>query len=146
MGAHNFFGKYCWLLFSSLLLMCPSYGQGLAEVVADPAVEKLMATRLAQRQASGGKIPGYRILLSYSGSRAAAERQAEEARLHYMGQYDIVVMYDEPNFKVYLGEYRQRWEADVVLREVQKQYRGARVIPDRIRLPLLLPPVPPGSE
>jgi len=146
MGANNFFGKYCWLLLSSLLLMCPSYGQGLAEVVADPAVEKLMATRLAQRQASGGKIPGYRILLSYSGSRAAAERQAEEARLHYMGQYDIVVMYDEPNFKVYLGEYRQRWEADVVLREVQKQYRGARVIPDRIRLPLLLPPVPPGSE
>jgi len=146
MGANNFFGKYCWLLLSSLLLMCPSYGQGLAEVVADPAVEKLMATRLAQRQASGGKIPGYRILLSYSGSRAAAERQAEEARLHYMGQYDIVVMYDEPNFKVYLGEYRQRWEADVVLREVQKHYRGARVIPDRIRLPLLLPPVPPGSE
>jgi hypothetical protein len=63
-----------------------------------------------------------------------------------MGKYDIVTMYDEPNFKVYLGEYRHRWEADAALREVQKQYRGARVIPDRIRLPLLLPPVPPGTE
>lgn len=146
MGASKIFGKRSWLLMGLLLLTGTTFGQGSVEVIADPAVEKLMATRLAQRQASGGKIPGYRILLAYSGSRATAERQAEEARLHYMGKYDIVVMYDEPNFKVYLGEYRQRWEADVVLREVQKQYRGARVIPDRIRLPLLLPPVPPGTE
>lgn len=146
MGASNIFGKRSWLLIGLLLLTGTTFGQGSVEVIADPAVEKLMATRMAQRQASGGKIPGYRILLAYSGSRATAERQAEEARLYYMGKFDIVVMYDEPNFKVYLGEYRQRWEADVVLREVQKQYRGARVIPDRIRLPLLLPPVPPGAE
>lgn len=146
MGASNIFGKRRWLLIGLLLVTGTTFGQGSVEVIADPAVEKLMATRLAQRQASGGKIPGYRILLAYSGSRATAERQAEEARLYYMGKFDIVVMYDEPNFKVYLGEYRQRWEADVVLREVQKQYRGARVIPDRIRLPLLLPPVPPGAE
>ena len=146
MGASNIFGKRSWLLIGLLLLTGTTFGQGSVEVIADPAVEKLMATRLAQRQASGGKIPGYRILLAYSGSRATPDRQAEEARLYYMGKFDIVVMYDEPNFKVYLGEYRQRWEADVVLREVQKQYRGARVIPDRIRLPLLLPPVPPGAE
>jgi hypothetical protein len=146
MGASKIIRKRGVLLLCMWLLAGTAFGQGAAEVISDPGVERLMASRLAQRQASGGKIPGYRILLSYSGSRATAERQAEEARLHYMGKYDIVVMYDEPNFKVYLGEYRQRWEADVVLREVQKQFRGARVIPDRIRLPLLAPPVPPASE
>jgi hypothetical protein len=146
MGASKIIRKSGVLLLCMWLLTGSAFGQGAAEVISDPGVERLMATRLAQRQASGGKIPGYRILLSYSGSRATAERQAEEARLFYMGKYDIIVMYDEPNFKVYLGEYRQRWEADVVLREVQKQFRGARVIPDRIRLPLLTPPVPPGSE
>jgi hypothetical protein len=146
MGASNVIQKCGVLLLCMRLLTGSAFGQGSAEVISDPGVERLMASRLAQRQASGGKIPGYRILLSYSGSRATAERQAEEARLFYMGKYDIIVMYDEPNFKVYLGEYRQRWEADVVLREVQKQFRGARVIPDRIRLPLLAPPVPQGSE
>lgn len=146
MDASKIFRKVGLLLWLTLLFSATAFAQGSAEVISDPAVEKLMAARLAQRQASGGKIPGFRILLAYSGSRATAERQAEEARLHYMGKYDIVTMYDEPNFKVYLGEYRHRWEADMVLREVQKQYRGARVIPDRIRLPLLLPPVPPGTE
>lgn len=146
MAANNIFWTSRFLLLVGMLAVAgQASGQGSAEVIADPAVERLMAARLAQRQASGGKIPGYRILLSYSGSRSTAERQAEEARLFYMGKYDIVVMYDEPNFKVYLGEYRQRWEANAALREVQKQYRGARVIPDRIRLPLLVPPVP-GTE
>ncbi len=105
------------------------------EIIAEPGVERLLKNRLNERVLNGGKVPGFRVLVAYSNSRGAATIQTEDARRAFGTKYEVLQIYDEPNFKVYVGAFRYRWEAELALQDIQKKYRGARVVQDEIRLP-----------
>ena len=42
-----------------------------------------------------------------------------------------------PNYSVAVGDYRDRWEAEIALSEYLKTYRDALIIPSEIKLPEL---------
>jgi len=105
------------------------------EIIAEPGVERLLKNRMNERVLNGGKVPGFRVLVAYSNSRGAATIQTEDARRAFGTKYEVLQIYDEPNFKVYVGAFRYRWEAELALQDIQKKYRGARVVQDEIRLP-----------
>ena len=42
-----------------------------------------------------------------------------------------------PNYSVAVGDYRDRWEAEIALSEYVKKYRDALIIPSEIKLPEL---------
>ncbi len=131
------FGRKLWLAtLTCFLLLLPSiHASAQVEIIAEPGIERLMKNRVNERILNGGKVPGYRVLVAYSNSRGAASIQTEDARRAFAGRYEVLQIYDEPNFKVYVGAFRYRWEAELALQEIQKKYRGARVVQDEIRLP-----------
>ncbi len=123
-------------LMTFLLLLLPAYrATAQVEIIAEPGIERMLKNRVNERIQSGGKVPGFRVLVAYSNSRGAAVIQTEDARRAFGTKYEVLQIYDEPNFKVYVGAFRFRWEAELALQDIQKKYRGARVVQDEIRLP-----------
>jgi len=130
-------GRKLWLaMLTCVLLLFPaSRAAAQVEIIAEPGIERMLKSRINERMLNGGKVPGFRVLVAYSNSRGAAGIQTEDARRAFGTRYEVLQIYDEPNFKVYVGAFRFRWEAELALQEIQKKYRGARVVQDEIRLP-----------
>src|SRR5688500_7376044 len=85
-----------------------AFGQGNVEVISDPSVEALESARIAKRKSLGSNVHGYRIMVAFFASRDAANEKLAEARSLYGGMYGATLLYDEPNFKVYVGEFVSR--------------------------------------
>lgn len=59
----------------------------------------------------------------YSGNRTTAE----ECLTKYNNQFDqwkATLVYETPNYKIWVGSYRTRLEADRTLREIKKEYQN----------------------
>jgi cell division protein FtsN len=109
--------------------------QGRVEIEVEPTVKEMEETRTARRKANSDKVRGYRILIGFFSSRAQAEALKEEAMESFGSKYGVTVMYDEPNFKVYVGQFTLSDDADAALVEIRKKFSGATRISDIIRRP-----------
>lgn len=71
-------------------------------------------------------IPGYRVqIASFSGTSSKAN--AFELRDKFMADYPEVqayIVFDEPNFKVKVGDFRTRLEAYAFLQQIKEFYKG----------------------
>jgi hypothetical protein len=125
--------------FSLLLLLMitgiPAFGQGAVEVIADPAIDALENARIAKRKSLGPNVHGYRIMVAFFSSRDAANTKLAEARSLYGGVYGATLLYDEPNFKVYVGEFVSKPDAEAALVDIRKRYPGARIVNDLVPAP-----------
>lgn len=76
---------------------------------------------------SGAKVPGYRVQIFASSTQNGAEQVASEARFKFTEQ--IYVEFDPPYYKVRLGDYRNRADAEI-LREKAKSlgYHDAWIV------------------
>ena len=81
-------------------------------------------------------IPGYRIQIFFGTNRPKAmEVKIDFANKHpEMSSY---ITYQQPNFKVRVGDFRTRLEAQKFLKGIQGQYTTSFIIPDDIKLPVL---------
>lgn len=76
---------------------------------------------------------GYRVQLYFGQQRDKAyEMRTEFIRL--FPQAAAYVIYQQPNFKLRVGDYRTRLEAQKALHEIQPHYSAAFVVKDEIRL------------
>jgi hypothetical protein len=87
------------------------------------------------RQKNG--IPCYWIRI-YSGSGHDAREKAYQSKAKFLANYEGIkdkVVYDNPNFKVYIGGYRVKSEALKLLKIVQKDFPSAFIVSDVIDFP-----------
>lgn len=130
---HNCMKKF--LLFSVVFIFSiPSFSQGV-EVITEPAIDALEINRIAKRKSVNGKVHGYRIMVSFYSSREAANEKLAEVKGWFGSSYGAILLYDEPNFKVYTGEFTSKADAETALIDVRKRYPGARIISDLINAP-----------
>jgi len=128
-----------WILSVVLLLagfMQEAKAQGQVVVEVEPSVKEMEETRTARRKANSDKVRGYRILIGFFSSKAEAEALKEQALEPFGGKYGVTVIYDEPNFKVYVGQFTLSDDADVALVEIRRKFSGATRISDIIRRPV----------
>ena len=59
-------------------------------------------------------------------SRADALKLQGEAQEKFQESYAPQVVYDEPNFKIYIGAYNNSTEADEALAEIRRTYPNAK--------------------
>ena len=81
-------------------------------------------------------IPGYRIQIYFGGAR----QKAAEVKLDFGGKHPEMpsyLTYSAPNFKVRVGDFQTRMEAQKFLKNIEGQYSTAFIIPDEVKLPLL---------
>ena len=93
--------------------------------------DKLIARNM---QSSG--VPGYRIRI-YSESGIGAKQEQQQVRARFLSLYpglDAFNRYDEPYFKIFVGDCRTRSEALKLLDMIEKDFPNSFIREDYINL------------
>ena len=105
---------------------------GRVTVVGDVSVND-MVSRHVELNNRVKTMPGFRVqIASFSGTNS--KTSAFNLRDRFMIDYPMVqayIVYDEPNFKVKVGDFRTRLEAYAFLQEIKEVYKGY-IIKDNI--------------
>ena len=133
-----FFGL---MLFHSLLF---AQTRGKVEIDKDAKVDSLIGNYLVGSRtnpANPGAGPmsasdGFRVqIFSGSDRKEAYSVQAKFQDRH--PEMRTYLSYKEPNFKVHVGDFRSRLEAEKVVDELKNSYTGLFVITEKINAPKL---------
>jgi hypothetical protein len=112
--------------FFLLLILKPASAQ---DSIVNQLVEK-------QKQLNSLKMTmhGYRIQIYFGGERARANALRSDFLQEYpdIGAY---VIYQQPNFKLRVGDFKTRMEASRFLTEMQTRFAMAFIVADEVRLP-----------
>jgi len=90
---------------------------------------------IAKNMKSSG-IPGYRIRI-FSESGVGAKKDQQQVRARFLSLYpglDAYNRYDEPFFKVYVGDCRTKSEALKLNDIIKKDFPNPIIVPDFINL------------
>ena len=106
--------------------------QAQVRIVGDVAVEQ-MVEKHVELNNKVKTIPGFRVQIgSFSGTSSKANAFA--LRDKFVEDYPDVqayIVFDEPNFKVKVGDFRTRLEAYAFLQQIKETYKGY-IIKDNI--------------
>lgn len=107
--------------------------KGNIEIKGDVAVTQLVQKHVELNERVR-TIPGFRIQvasLSGTNSKSSAFEMKERIRALYPG-IEAYVVYDEPNFKVKVGDFRNRLEAYVCQQALRSENIPGTIIRDNI--------------
>jgi hypothetical protein len=113
------------IIASSLMLGFSALGtaqEGTQNIVQDERIPELLAlkTQMTKDSRLGDR---YRIQL-YSGDNNEASKIIKEYRTLYP-DWPSTVVYETPNYKVWVGNFRNSLEADRALLEIKKTFPAA---------------------
>jgi len=100
----------------------------------DDSLVNLLVKRHIAINSSKMSMPGYRVQVYYGGQRAKATEIRTEI-LRKFPQAAAYIIYQQPNFKLRLGDFKTRIEAMKLLDEVRHEYPQAFVVKDDVKLP-----------
>ena len=92
--------------------------------------------KLIARNMKSSGVPGYRIRI-YSGSGVGAKEEQQNVRAKFLSLYrglDAYNRYDEPYFKVFVGDCRTRSEALKLHDRIKKDFPNSFIRDDFINL------------
>ena len=103
--------------------------EGHVNIQQDEMIPKLLElkTDMASSNSIGDR---YKIQLFY-GDNGKANEVIKEYRSLY--QYPSVIVYEAPNYKVWVGNFRNRLEADRALIQIRENFPGAFIPKPRRR-------------
>ncbi len=114
-------------------------------IIQDPRVDSLvlihrkaMEMNLAHEEHDG--IVGYRIQIFFdsgnnSKSRAIWVKDQFDSRYSQTSSY---IIFGEPYYRIRVGDFRTKLEAEAFLKRIARRYPNAFVIRDKIKFPKLL--------
>lgn len=104
-------------------------------ITKDARFDELVAKQ-KELGAKNQTMPGYRIQIYFGGVR----QKASEVKLDFNSRHPEVtsyLSYQQPNFKVRIGDFRSRYEAQTFLNEIEGLYPTSFIVPDEVKLPPL---------
>jgi hypothetical protein len=111
--------------------------RGKVEVVKDPLVDTLIARRpsLNKNIVTGEESTnGYRVQIFFGSNRQAAYNAQAKFKNDYP-EIRTYITYTEPNFKVQVGDFRTRLEAQKLENELNQQFSSLFIISQKINPP-----------
>jgi hypothetical protein len=128
-------------LLGCCIFFAPSFSsaqtRGKVEVVKDPLIDTLIARRPQLGKTIGiseTTSSGYRVQIYFGSNRQAAYN----AQAKFMYDYPDVptyITYIEPNFKVQVGDFRTRLEAQKMQSELNAMFSSLFIIQTKINPP-----------
>lgn len=94
-------------------------------IIDDPRVDQLLNEK-KKINPSLTLQERYQIQI-FSGSSEIAKKQLTEFKTEYK-EVDATLFFQTPNYKVWVGNFRTRMEAEKKLMELQKKYKNAFLI------------------
>jgi hypothetical protein len=95
-----------------------------------------LVNKQKQQNLTNQSMHGYRIQIYFGGVR----QKASDVKLEFNSKYPDIpayITYQQPNFKVRIGDYRSRFEAQKFLKEIDGRFPTSFIVPDDVKLPPL---------
>ena len=104
-------------------------------VNSDPLLYSLVQQNIDHNKQTEG-VQGYRVQIYFGSER----KGAQDARQKFMQTYpetEAYLIYQQPYFKVRVGDYRDRFEAQAIYKKLLHEFDKVFIVPDRINFPKL---------
>jgi hypothetical protein len=102
------------------------------EIVSDFNLQFLLEKNLEKSEKTD-KMPGYRIQITSSNSRDEVSKQRDLVTKDFKN-IKTYVIYDQPYYKLRLGDFRNRLEALKYMEEIAPVFPSAFVVKDEIKI------------
>ena len=127
------FAVCCGILVLPSLLFAQQRGK--VEVVKDTKVDSLMEKYLVDKTERSNTGPasaeGYRVQI-YSGAERKSAYDAQAKFQDRFPEEHTYITFSEPNFRVQVGDFRTRLEAEKMVEELKPWFSGLFIIPEKI--------------
>ena len=125
---------FCVFFVSNIL----AQDQGRLQVIQDNRIDTLLKTHIELND-KFPQISGWRINIFFEAGNYS-KRMAIEAKSEFVNKYTEVpcyLIFQEPYYKVRIGDYRTKMQAEKFLNEIKYDYPNAFVVQDEINFPSL---------
>jgi hypothetical protein len=129
--------KILWISIGALLAVATARAQqptDSLEMWIEPAVKSLHQQYVAAAKADP-TLQGFRVQI-YNGSRQEALRYRSRC-LQAFPKYKPHTVYESPEYRIQLGDFKTRLEAERFLKRVKQRFPGSFIIRTRINFPKL---------
>ncbi|MFA8449139.1 MAG: SPOR domain-containing protein [Bacteroidales bacterium] len=110
--------------------------QGSLKINASPSVDSLLSLHKSMND-KYPSIPGCRIEIFFD-SGNNSKKKAKEVYDKFLKDYPeqtAYISFFAPNYRVRVGDFRSKLEAENFLRKIKKEYPGAWIASDKINYP-----------
>ena len=124
-------------LFLSFFLMQLTIAQenGKVIVIKDPQIDSLISKRLQLSRSANSNnsvsTSGFRVQIFSGMERVDAYSEQTKFKSLYPGVTSYI-SYTQPNYRVRVGDFRTRLEAQKFMNDLQKQYTSVFIFAERI--------------
>ena len=115
-----------------------NYGKKV-HVDADIQLEKL-AKRHKEINESITEVAGFRIQI-FAGSNRQSAWKIKGSAVNRFPELPHYLEYQSPNYVVRVGDFMDKEDAILALREMREAFRGAFIVPDQVKVPRYKPQV-----
>jgi hypothetical protein len=123
------------LVLGFVLMLIKTASAQYVQVLGNPDLDTLVQRNIESNQITNG-IQGYRVQIFFGSDRKAAN----DARTQFLQLYpntEAYLLYQQPNFKVRVGDFRTQQEAQALFKELLRHFERVFLVPDKINLPKL---------
>lgn len=117
------------------LFVSSASGQTTSKIVTPPYLDSLVQKNIAKHQAEQTR-DGFRLQL-FSGTE---RNNANNLRNRFKGEFPdlpIYLIYQQPYYKLRVGDFRNKIEAQQFYLKLEKLYEQILIVPDKVNLPPL---------
>ena len=111
--------------------------KGKVQVTKDPQIDSLIAKRLAlskdSRSGSNISVSGFRVQIFSGLERQQAYAEQAKFKVRFPA-YSSYISYVQPNYRVRVGDFRTRLEAEKFMNELKRNYSSLFIFSEMIIL------------
>lgn len=119
-----------YLVLTAFLTLFTLAGKAQVKVSKPAGLDGVLASRTASRKNPDATVKGYHILIYNGDSRSRAESMKNKFDVEY--DYFSEVVWDEPNFKVYVGLFTSKFECMKLYEDIKGKFQTAIVVSAKI--------------
>lgn len=102
-------------------------------------VRQAVSRQVEANKGPEGEVDGYRIRIYFDNKQKSREESQEVmARFKALHPgYNVYLKFNNPNFKVTVGDFRTKVDAQIALKEIIKAFPSAFIVKEKMRFPLV---------
>ena len=124
-----------------LLLCCVGFNLSLVaqqpavQIINDEHLDSLIVKNIESNK-THSTIQGYRVQIFFGTDRKVANEERTKF-LNLFPEVEAYLIYQQPYFKVRVGDYRTALDAQAMYRKILNEFDKIFIVPDKINLPKL---------
>ena len=127
----------CFIFFAISFQFASAQERGKVTVTMDPQIDSLIAKRLALsknvKSGSNISVSGFRVQVFSGLQRQDAYNEQAKFKVRYPA-YSTYISYVQPNYRLRVGDFRTKLEAEKFMNELKKFYSSMFIFSEMIIL------------